>query len=77
MVRFYKALELPLYASENPLGQSPRFKCQVEPVDDNLLDYLVAELITCTVITSIFDTPEAHKRVYIYATLLAIVEPVY
>ena len=32
---------------------------QVEPVDENLLHYLVAELITRTVITS-----EAHKRVY-------------
>ena len=60
------------YDSANPTSQFPRFKCQVEPVDEKLLDYLVAELISGMAVTPNFDSSEVHKTVYIYLILFAI-----
>ena len=60
------------YDSANPISQFPRFKCQVEPVDEKLLDYLVEELILRTAVTPITYSSEAHTTIYIYPILLAV-----
>ena len=60
------------YDSDNPISQFPRFKCQVEPVNEKLLDYLVEELNGRTAVTPITYSSEAHTTIYIYPILFAI-----
>ena len=63
------------YLSDIPLSPFPRFECQVEPVDENLVDDLVADLVSRLDVTPLSNASEAHQTVYTYDILLAISKP--